>query len=236
MDGDQPVGDLGEDAGRHRPPADVRAGTSLGRQRPPEDEALLVALATGVADPFGRRTVRRDDHPPVDEGPRRPGPDQAGVRAPAGEQPEPLDNHGLAGSGLAADHGQAGRQLEHGVVDDPETADANLLEHRSDSMGCGVRAVGRPGNAHPTAAAPPGSAGHPHPPTCSGPAGHPHPAACPGPPAQPRSPAGPPPPTRHRKVELRHQPVGEGPRAHHGEPHRTASPHDLDPGERLDVH
>ncbi len=140
---DQPVGDLGEETGRDGPTADVRPGAAFLGQGPADEQAVVVALAARVPDPFGQRAAGRGDQPSVDEGPPRAGTHQTGIRTPAGEKPEPLDNHGLASAGLTADHGETGRELEHGVVDDPEAANANFLEHRRDSMACPVLGNGR---------------------------------------------------------------------------------------------
>ncbi len=54
------------------------------------------------------------------------GPDRARVGPPPEQQGEGVDNHGLAGAGLAGEHVEAGRDLEAGIIDDPEVTDAKL--------------------------------------------------------------------------------------------------------------
>ena len=54
------------------------------------------------------------------------GPDRARVGPPPEQQGEGVDDHGLAGAGLAGEHVEAGRDLEAGIIDDPEVTDAKL--------------------------------------------------------------------------------------------------------------
>jgi hypothetical protein len=54
------------------------------------------------------------------------GTDRARVGPPPEQQGEGVDDHGLAGAGLAGEHVEAGRDLEVGIIDDPEVADAKL--------------------------------------------------------------------------------------------------------------
>ncbi len=51
------------------------------------------------------------------------------IGAPADEQLERLDHEGLAGAGLTGDRRQSGRKDDVDVLDHPELADAQLLEH-----------------------------------------------------------------------------------------------------------
>jgi hypothetical protein len=54
------------------------------------------------------------------------GPDRAGVGPPPKQQGEGVDDHGLTGTGLAGEHVEARRDLEVGIIDHPEVADAKL--------------------------------------------------------------------------------------------------------------
>ena len=53
-------------------------------------------------------------------------PDRTRVGPPPEQQGEGVDDHGLAGAGLAGEHVEAGRDLEAGIIDDPEVTDAKL--------------------------------------------------------------------------------------------------------------
>ena len=52
--------------------------------------------------------------------------DQRGVAARTERQRQGVEQDRLAGAGLAGQHVEAGRDLEVGIVDDPEVADAKL--------------------------------------------------------------------------------------------------------------
>jgi hypothetical protein len=62
----------------------------------------------------------------LDQRGRPAGTDRARVGPPPEQQGEGVDDHGLAGAGFAGEHVEAGRDLEVGVINDPEVADAKL--------------------------------------------------------------------------------------------------------------
>ena len=86
---------------------------------------------------------RQVDHA-LDDDPVGAGAHEAGVAAPAEQQAEPGDDHGLARAGLAGEHGEPGVERQHRLVDDPEVADADLLDHaRRVPVGVGHHRAGR---------------------------------------------------------------------------------------------
>ena len=78
----------------------------------------------------------------LDDRLRGAGPDAAARGPLAEQQREGVDEHRLAGAGLAGEHVEAGAEVERHVGDGGEVADAELGEH---GQGSGGRAVGRCG-------------------------------------------------------------------------------------------
>ncbi len=136
-----------------QPPVDE--GPDLGRA----GEAQLVVLADdldqsgrGLLEGGGRRHRRVEvrpapalpgeaasghhllavlpEEPPLGRGLVAERPDHARRGALTEEQPERTQQQGLAGPGLAGDHGQPGSGLQTGVFEHPEVADEQLVEHR----------------------------------------------------------------------------------------------------------
>ncbi len=70
------VGELGEHAGRHAAPAEVRAGPALGRHGADDDEHVVVELGPGLLGAGCHRALRVDPQPALDGGSlrRRGGP------------------------------------------------------------------------------------------------------------------------------------------------------------------
>ena len=132
MHRDQRLGELAQRRRRDAGAAGERPGAALGRDLPGQHAAgrprprrrppPAPATASGTAG---------DAHHALDAGLLRAGADRAGVGAPAEEQAERGHDHGLAGAGLAGDRGEPGPELEHGLVDDAEGADPQLLKHRA---------------------------------------------------------------------------------------------------------
>jgi hypothetical protein len=89
------------------------------------DLAVLVAHPGGLQG-GGDLEVVAGLEAALDQRGRAPGPDRARVGPPPEQQGEGVDDHGLAGAGLAGEHVEAGRDLEAGIIDDPEVADAKL--------------------------------------------------------------------------------------------------------------
>ncbi len=82
--------------------------------------------APASIDTGGHRTVRRHHDAALDQGARLAVTDGPGIGPPAHQQAEPGDDHGLARTGLAGDDAQPGSELEDGVPDDAEPAQAHL--------------------------------------------------------------------------------------------------------------
>jgi hypothetical protein len=127
--GDARVGQLGQRRRRDTATTQVGPGAALGRDAADQDEDVVVQVAAGLGSPGGDRPRRVDAHPALDDRLGGAGAHGARVGPAAEEQPETGDHHGLAGSGLAGDDGEPGRELEHGVLDDAEAADPHLLQH-----------------------------------------------------------------------------------------------------------
>ena len=89
------------------------------------DLTVLVGDA-GAGQGGGHLAVVAGAQAAFDQRGRPPGPDRARVGPPPEQQGEGVDDHGLAGAGLAGEHVEAGRDLEAGIIDDPEVADAKL--------------------------------------------------------------------------------------------------------------
>jgi hypothetical protein len=127
---EQPVGQLGEHADRHRPAAEVRPGAALlGHGTGDDERSVVIGLGAGVDRPGQRGGTLGQPQPALDQRLPGVGAHPGGVGPAAEQQVQTGDDHRLAGSGLAGDHGQPGAQVEGGVVDHAETADAHLLEH-----------------------------------------------------------------------------------------------------------
>ncbi len=91
------------------------------------------------------RAVSGDQNTPLDGGAIRARPDPSGLGSSAEQQIQPADDHGLARAGLTSDYGETRRQLQYGILDDPEAADAHLLQHTRQISGtAGQRALAYP--------------------------------------------------------------------------------------------
>ena len=75
------------------------------------------------------RVVGREVEDALDDGTVGAGAHERAVGPAAEEQPERGDDHRLAGAGLAGEHREPAVERQHGLVDDPEVADADLLDH-----------------------------------------------------------------------------------------------------------
>ena len=118
--------------GTDRPP-------TWARERPSAETVRLIEQRARprARRPPPRRGARRarpagTTDPPLDHGRLGADPHQRGVRPPAEQQPEAGDDHGLARTGLTGHRGEAGRQLDDRVVDDPERPYPHLLQHGHD--------------------------------------------------------------------------------------------------------
>ena len=128
--GDEVLGQLGEHADRGRPAADVGARAARRTDRAGQHQHVVVELRRRRPARRGRPAGRVDQHPALDDrlGRRRRAPAPESARPPS-SRPSPVTTMVLPAPVSPVTHGQAGVQLEHGVVDDAEAADAHLLQH-----------------------------------------------------------------------------------------------------------
>jgi hypothetical protein len=113
---DHVASDLGEVGHGCGPAVDVGPRPSVGGDHPGQHD-LVGAVG------------RRDEQPAVDPCLGCSGADHGGVGAPADEQLDRLDEHRLAGPGLAGERRQPPVEDEHGVLDHPEVLDVQFGEH-----------------------------------------------------------------------------------------------------------
>jgi hypothetical protein len=126
---DEIVGEFTEDTDGHRPAAHLCLRPPVGTDHAAQQQCPVVDVAAEFADPPRHGRLGGQPDSPVDRSACRTNADERAVRACAEEQPEAGHHHGLPGAGLTSHHRQAGRELEHGVVDDAKPADPQLLEH-----------------------------------------------------------------------------------------------------------
>ena len=111
VDGDEGFGELGEDRDRDRGAADEGPRAALGGDVAGQDDAVVLDLATGVLHRAGEVVGRRRPDDALDPGGPRAGAHRAAVGAATQDQAEGGDEHGLAGTGLTGDDGQARAEL-----------------------------------------------------------------------------------------------------------------------------
>ena len=122
------VGQPGQHTDGHRAPAQVRPRAPVRADGPHGDQrTVVVRLSADVVRHRQRRLVRRE--PTLHHGPPRPVRHPGRLGAPAAEQREAGDDHGLARARLTGEHGEAGVELQGGVVDHAEALDPHLGEH-----------------------------------------------------------------------------------------------------------
>jgi hypothetical protein len=123
---------VAEHGRRGAPAADMRPRPALGGHGPAQQQgAVLVRLGAEVGDPALHGGARPTGQPEsaLDDGPPGVGPDPPRVGPATEEQPEPGDDHGLAGTGLACDHCQSWAERKRRVLDDAKPGDAEFLQH-----------------------------------------------------------------------------------------------------------
>ncbi len=149
--GDQVVGQLRQQADRYGAAAHVGARTALGGERTADQQRAVVQLRARLLGPYGSGGPGADADPALHD--RRLGadPHQGGVGAPAEQQAEAGDDHGLARARLAGHRREARGKLDNGVVNDTQGPDPHLLQHGYDL----TRSGGRPATASLTPAADP---------------------------------------------------------------------------------
>ena len=107
---------VGKRRRRGRAAVDVRPRPSFGGDDAAEDDLMAVVVA---------------DEPGVDARLGGAGPNDHWIGPPTDDEFQGLDEHRLAGTGLAGDRRQAVGEDEIDGVDDPEVLDVQLAEHRS---------------------------------------------------------------------------------------------------------
>src|SRR5680860_1866023 len=117
MNGHQELAELAQHADRHSPSANMRPRTALGRHGPRQDQVIF-GVAAGLESAQRRGVFWPDLDHTLDDRLRGAGPHQAGIRPRAEQKPKTRYDHGLACAGLAGDHVQASRELQHRVIDD----------------------------------------------------------------------------------------------------------------------
>ncbi|GAA2899307.1 hypothetical protein GCM10011428_10910 [Streptomyces violaceus] len=132
MHGHQLVGELGEHPHGHAAPAQVRPRAPLGGNGTADQQGTVVELGPGLLGAYGGRGVVRDGDPPLHDRLASPDPHERRVGAPAQQQSQAGDHHGLARTRLTGDSGEPGRQLDHGIVDHTERPYPHLLQHGHD--------------------------------------------------------------------------------------------------------
>ncbi len=134
VDRDEVLADLTQDRDRSAAATDAGARPPLGRDGPHQDEPVR-GVAPGLLHPPGGGVVVGHVDLPLDHGPGRPGPHQAGVGALPQEEPEPADHHRLAGPGLAGDDVETGSQVELRLLDDPELLEPDATQRHAVTPG-----------------------------------------------------------------------------------------------------
>ncbi len=129
VDGHEVLGQVGEQADRGSAATDVGPGPAVGLDRADEDEAALRDVSAGLLGSAERRVSGGELDHPLDHAAVGACAHQAGVAAATEQQAQAGDDHGLARAGLTGEDGQPGMERQHGLVDDPEVTDADLLDH-----------------------------------------------------------------------------------------------------------
>ena len=152
VDGDGAAHEVGEGADGHGHAADLGARAAVAGDAADDEHLAVLLLGAELVERAGEPVVAGDG-----EGAVHGGGDlgAAPVQAGAEQHGQPRDDHGLARAGLAGQGGEAGTELEGGVVDHADVADPQGGQH----VGPPVRPAGPRGRASPRRAAgtsPPG--------------------------------------------------------------------------------
>ena len=99
------------------------------RELPAHDELAVVQGEPGVVEHGRHRTAGLDVEHRLDGGGLGVGADDVGLGASPPDQQDRVDEHGLAGAGLAGQDVEAGGEHCGHCVDHGEVADSNLAEH-----------------------------------------------------------------------------------------------------------
>src|SRR5450756_1998775 len=154
VDGHQQLAKLPQHTDRNGPSADMSLGTTPCRHGSDKDQTVLY-IAAGLDDPQGREVFRPDLDHSFDDSGLGTRPHQGRVGPSSEQQPEAGDDHGLACTRLTGDHVQAGRQLQHRIIDDAEVLNPDLAKHGDSLRTDGVKPAQTCRNHH-------GYAGQPH--------------------------------------------------------------------------
>ena len=145
--GDERLADPRQRRRGHRGAAQEGARATLGGDLPAQQQLAGLDLTAVLLGDLAEARVGTDDA--LDAGRTSAGAHRAGVGPAAQQEPERGDEHGLAGAGLAGDHGQPLAELEHGLLDDAQGADPDLLDHRVAVTGARSACAGQQSRASP---------------------------------------------------------------------------------------
>jgi hypothetical protein len=123
---DQGPDDVGDRGHGGHAALELGPAASLDQDLAGDHDLPLLVIDPGGGQGGGDLGVVAGLQAAFDQGGRPAGTDRARVGPPPEQQGEGVDDHGLAGAGLAGEHVEAGRDLEVGIIDDPEVADAKL--------------------------------------------------------------------------------------------------------------
>jgi hypothetical protein len=123
---DQRPDDVGDRGHGGHAPLELGPAASLDQHLTGDHDLAVLVVDAGAGQGGGHLAVVAGAQAAFDQRGRPAGPDRARVGPPPEQQGEGVDDHGLAGAGLAGEHVEAGRDLEAGIIDDPEVADAKL--------------------------------------------------------------------------------------------------------------
>jgi hypothetical protein len=124
------VSQVGQHPRRDRATTEVRAGATVCGERAAGDEAaVLVCPGTHLFRQVGSRAALGWPEATLHDGTVGAAADPGGVGSLTGEQVQAGHHHRFACSGLTGHHGQAGVQVQGGLVDHTEALYAHLGEH-----------------------------------------------------------------------------------------------------------
>ena len=126
VDLDQGADDVGDGGDGGHPSLELGPAAPLDQDLAGDHDLAVLVLHPGGRQGGGDLEVVAGVQAAFDQRGGPAGTDRARVGPPPEQQGEGVDDHGLAGAGLPGEHVEAGRDLEAGIIDDPEVTDAKL--------------------------------------------------------------------------------------------------------------
>ena len=126
VDLDQGADDVGDGGDGGHPSLELGPAAPLDQDLAGDHDLAVLVLDPGGRQGGGDLEVVAGVQAAFDQRGGPAGTDRARVGPPPEQQGEGVDDHGLAGAGLPGEHVEAGRDLEAGIIDDPEVTDAKL--------------------------------------------------------------------------------------------------------------